>query len=538
MKKFAILVGLMALALVIGVTGTSFRPDKASAKPTDVISFNPDVCAAFTHSGTAFCYSLNNSAALAELADVLDGAVGDPDTYADLVDASAAQLGDDSQLGVPNGQSMWVLAFVTNDDLVTFTADEGVWRSTGSPAMSTTTVCPTDPDIAALDADCDATAATEGDGVVVDQLYSGVAADADSSDYLDRGDATLTATQSGIDVDMDYTVVGYADDMTLKSLKTTIQEDSGAPCVIGGYSTDEFTQENALADVSGLVASVVDEDGTELTGIWVAWESSDESDITLSKDARSLSEAAPLSITLFKSKQASAPNLACGGDPETDVTITAAVDDDSSPADGLIEGEKGQLDDEVSLDVVPAPASLTLAADPATIMCDGTTSSVVSATVLGTDGKPVVSGNPVRFDVVALGTANPIIAQTDDKGVASSKITPLSGPLAGVTVLSTVDETMCDVSLSDTSDVDNGVCLFGFEEVDGNALVAARVVSATRSNDCWNPCLRESTDTTDIQGSILVNCQQAAPTVAPPPPVATPNVRIGGPNTGDGGYLP
>ena len=45
MKKFTILAGLMALALVIGVAGSTFRADKAEARPTDVISISPNVCA-------------------------------------------------------------------------------------------------------------------------------------------------------------------------------------------------------------------------------------------------------------------------------------------------------------------------------------------------------------------------------------------------------------------------------------------------------------------------------------------------------------
>ncbi|MGD0764986.1 MAG: hypothetical protein ABR978_01610 [Dehalococcoidia bacterium] len=522
MKKIAILVGLMALAVVIGVTGTTFRADKAAAKPTDVIAFNPDVCAGITHS--AACYDLQNPANLAIVAEILDGAVDDPSTYDDLVNASDAQLGDDSQSLADllvNSQSMWVLTFVSNDANVQEVADEGVWLSTGT--SDTALACPF------ADEDCNADG-TKGDGVVVDLLYSGVPlADTDTSDFLDRGDATIDITQAGVDQTLDYTVVGGVDDITLKSLKTTIQENSGAPCVLGGYPTNEFTQENALADVTGLLATIVDDDGTELTGIWVAWAQTDSnddpSDITLAKDAQSTS-GHPLSVSVFKSKQASAPNVACGGDPQTGAKIDAAYDAD---ADGVIENERGSIDDEVTLDVVTAPASMTLAANPATIMCDGTTNSTVSATVLGDDSKPVVSGNAVRFDVVALGTANPIVGKTDDKGVASSVITPLSGPLAGVTVLATVDETSCNVDVGSECSFDTG---------QASGLTASAVDLSIRDNECYNPCNRESSGATDVEGSILVNCQQAAPTVAPPVVIPTALPPIRGPNTGDGGYLP
>jgi hypothetical protein len=230
------------LALLMGVTGTTFRPDKAAARPTDVIAFNPDVCAAITHSGDAFCYSLNDSADLAALADALYGAVDDPATYQDLVDASAAQLGDDSQILVPGSQSLWVLSFVSNDDLLTLTADEGVWLSTANPgpAKSTTTACPIDADTALADADCDANAATDGDGVVVDLLYSGVpAADTDPADFLDPGPATLTATQSGIDMDMDYTVVGAPPgDITVNADPASMACDGLTSSVVTASLTD------------------------------------------------------------------------------------------------------------------------------------------------------------------------------------------------------------------------------------------------------------------------------------------------------------
>ena len=136
---------------------------------------------------------------------------------------------------------------------------------------------------------------------------------------------------------------------------------------------------------------------------------------------------------------------------------------------------------------------MTLKADPATIACDGVTSSVVSATVLGADGKPVVSGNAVRFDVVALGTADKIVALTDDKGVASSKITPLSGPLAGVTVLVTVGQTEC-VEASDfaLNDVRRCRILWFQDGVQQPSLATRWRWTAIHSNDCWNPCVRET----------------------------------------------
>jgi len=431
MKKFAILAGLMALALVIGVAGTTFRADKAEARPTDVISFNPDVCA-FLTAGDTDCWFLN-ATGLGDVADDLEGDVDDPDTYADLVDASAAQLGRNSIEAatgmVPNlsSQSMWVVVFATNGDEVTLNADEGIWLLGTGLGTSTTKQTP------------------NADDMVVNLLYAGATAP------LHLGDAIVTATQDGIDVEMDYTVVGDPDDFALTATKTTIQEYSGADCDLA-----DAADEVGLPDVSLLIGKVVDEDGTELTGIWADWDSSDT-------DAVDLAEAT--TVSMVSDAGTAALDLACG-DEVGESTITAEV--------------SASIDDEIDITVVGAPASMTLAANPPSITCNGTNSAEVTATVLDADGKPVVAGNKVRFEVVALGTANPIVAKTDANGVAKSTITPLSGITAGVTVLVMVveDET--------------------------------------------------------IEQNILVACQPAVPTVVPTvtPPVVTPPV------TGDGGYLP
>jgi hypothetical protein len=535
----------MGLALLIGLAGTSFQHNsKAEANATDLIAFNADVCAGLTHLGASAtpvanpCYALTDPRALAEVAAFYDGSVDDASTYKDLVDASDAQLGEKSAADptalaapiLPNSQTMWVLTFVSNDDQVQLTAEQGVWLSTGTQATdeatpkSTFTGCPLNASGTA-DADCDGNSVT-GDGVVVDLLYSGTTfgtTPALTPNALDRGSATIEAVQS-TDTDtqtLDYTVVGVPNELSLKSLKTTIQEESNAPCVLGGYSTNEFTQENALPDVSGMLATVSDDDGTDLTGLLVSWQSSDTSDIFLAGDGgpNPLGTGLGLTPTLFKSDQASAPELACGGDAETGIKIKAAVGIDDFNGNALIAGEVTPIDtlidDHLLLDVVPAPASLTLAANPASIMCDGVNSSTVTATLLGSDSKPVVTGNTVRFDVVALGTANPITAVTDANGTASSKVTPLSGVTAGVTADVTVRTVECNTSVDTPADC--------FD--DGDFLTS-----------CLNPCKTESnTQLDNLEATILVACQPPAPTAAPPP-VAPPSVSP--PKTGDGGYLP
>jgi hypothetical protein len=492
MKKFAILAGLMALALFVGVTGSAFRAGKAEAKPTDIIAFNPNVCillasgldwdanlltadtnadgiadlavdltgdgvvngadnAAYVCSpsiaGPIVHEGLTNPANLAALAAALGGDVDDAATYQDLVDASAAQLGQTSAAG----QTLWVLTFVGNDQSLTLNADEGVWLSSGT----STSVCPFG------DEDCDADVpAVIGDGVVVDMLIGNAITDSH------RGDAEAVATAAGVDVTLDYTVVGVPDDITLTASKSTIQEDSGSACDVS-----KFTDEIKNPDVAGLIANVVDEDGTSLTGIWVDWTSKDTDAVDLSTDSI---------VSIAQGDVVAAFNLGCG-DSVGSSKITAEVDADDS------------IDAETTITVVGAPASITLAAAPAAIMCDGTATSTVTATVKDSAGNPVVAGNQVRFDVVALGVVTPIVATTDAKGVATTTLTPLSGTAQGVTVIATVLETNDSVVYNTT-----------------------------------------------IEGNIRVDCQ-ALPTVAPPvPPVVVPAVtpNITGPNTGDGGYLP
>ena len=483
MKKFAILAGLMALALFIGVAGT-FRADKAEARPTDVVSLNPNVCI-FLASGADWdadnavspvhfvdgvpaagdigaldnaiwvcspaAGGLDDPANLAALADALGGDVDDPDTYADLVDATAAQLGEDNTFG----QTLWVLTFVTNDDDVHLDADEGVWLSSGTSQTDCASILDDDCDDSAVDPD-------DEDGVVVDLL--------DGDGVADIGDAIVTATQAGIDVEMDYVVVGMPDEVSLAATKTTLQEGAAdSACDLG-----DFTGSIAMAQVTGLLATVVDEDGTELTGIFVDWES-DDADVlhfALAQEDDPLTDTGEgdeiaSTVSIASGGVVSAPELGCGVDPgEVTVTAFTTVDD--------------TIDTDIDLTVVGAPASMTLAANPPSITCNGTNSAEVSATLLDGDGNPVVAGNDVRFEVVALGIATPIIATTDANGVASSTITPLSGVTAGVTVLVSV------------------------------------------------------VDFPRIEGNVLVSCQPAVPPVVPPPvvPPVTP------PSTGDAGLLP
>jgi len=273
---------------------------------------------------------------------------------------------------------------------------------------------------------------------------------------------------------MDYTVVGLPDDLALSATKTSIQEGADD----GDCDLPAFTDVIGLPQIAGLLATVTDEDGTELTSISVNWDTSDDDVVDfaqIQEDAEpagttDVGHIIAATVSISKGGAVAAFNLGCAGDTGEATIIAATAVDDG-------------IDDEIDITVVGAPASMTLAANPPSIACNGVNNSEVSATLLDSAGKPVVAGNSVRFEVVALGISDPIIADTDENGVAKSKITPLSGVTAGVTVLVTV------------------------------------------------------VDDDSIEGNILVACTPGPGTIPGPvtPPVVPP---VTPPRTGDGGYLP
>ena len=598
MKKFTILGGLMALALVIGMGASSFGAGKAEAKVKDVITFNPDVCFTLTGAvapdlddfqnvvddnfqftsptsgfvepevfadfyGSFNCYGLTDVLAhngppvlgylvswafivgdfdddgdftdpgetilgetfvdswfaLNAIADLMGGDVDDPDTYAALVDASAGQLGDESYVhfyeesfdlfnaefagligfvdgtGIPlatiNSQTMWVVAFPSSDDAVDFSADEGVFLSSREDTSEVLTP-PFDFTLPFEDLN------NHHEFATVDLLLSGCTThDVDDlrcgpeEAHFDRTDMDLGAQQitaveedSDVEVTLDYTVVGHPENIALTALKTTIQEDSGADC-----SLADVADEIGLPDVTLLIAKITDNDKTALTGLWVLWTAADDNDVGGASNQLKL--AVPADVSIHSAAGDAAVNLACGdatGAGEVHAGVWMPQDAELELAPGFFFDAGGpfllaEMDfddthptDVVDITVIGAPATFSLAASPASIVCNGTNSAVVTVTVLNSAGKPVVAGVPVTFDVVALGTANPINTVTDANGVAKSTITPIGNVTAGVTVIVTVDD------------------------------LGAQ--------------------------SVVVGCQaQALPTAAPPPPIV-------GPNTGDGGYLP
>jgi len=507
MKKFVVLAGLVAVALVLGMAGTAVRSNDAQAKPTDVITFSPNVCVSLTKvleadwdndggfdaadvtlGGTICAGAIGTVGGLNALARVLDApviagspveawttcgngiidapatvadagcadpdGVNDPTLYQDLNDLSGAQLGDYSVANpAETDGKLWVLTFVSNDGTVTFEADEGVWLDSLTSAATCTGPSPGD------DEDCDGDG-TKGDKVVVEQLLG--------NDVADLGDSELVATQGGVDVIYDYMVVGEPEDITLALVPDgNVQEGvSAADCADDPHLTpldsSVFTDGAAEPEKNGLLATVTDDDGTELAGIFVDW-SSDDTDVA--------NLNLPKTVTWALESGTMAANLFCGDETGT-ATITADI---------------GVEDAEVDVTVIGAPDAMTLTASPASITCDGVNSSTVSAALVDSEGNKVVDGTKVRFEVVALGIADPITPKTaGGTGAAESKITPLSGVSAGVVVL-------------------------------------VRALDADGD--------------TALEGNIRIDC--ALPVAPPPPPPVGPTgPTVVPPGTGDGGYLP
>jgi hypothetical protein len=362
-------------------------------------------------------------------------------------------------------------AFVDNDNTVHFDPETGVTVvinndgsggevAPGDDANAET--CDGDDDL-----DCGTTTSDNGDGVVVATIIdgSGDPGDTIDLDILQNDDTNQVSTQS-------LNIVGDTQNITLDVLKNPIQTSGDAGDVDDCTDESDVSDSSQLTDLNRtfLKATVTDDDDVELTRVGVAFEVDDDDIGTF--DTTESAEPASDPKNLTGVSVDAGPGLLgsflvlCGGTDTGTVTVTATANGEDADAE---------------VDVVGAPDALALTVSPAAIDCNGTSTATVSATVTDADGNNVTNGNNVNFSVVALGTANPINADTT-AGVATSTITPLSGAIAGVTVIVTAG---------------------------------------------------------DAQASIRIDCNTpAAATATPGGPGATPTRggTIGGPDTGNGGY--
>jgi len=288
---------------------------------------------------------------------------------------------------------------------------------------------------------------------------------------------TVTATQSSISLDSTtLKAVGTAHDIQLTVAGTppkTTIQEGATTCPTAALAS---TPSNATAD-----ATYTDINGVALVGYNPTLATSAIANMAVGNSTGVTVGAAATSAALVTMVQAdgkttAAQDAICGIAAGT-ANLTATTLANEIP--GL--ASPFTVTRTLAITITGVPAKIALTAAPSTIACDGVNSSTVTAKVTDTAGNNVVDNTPVTFSVVALGTANPIQAKTA-AGSATSLITPLSVSTAGTTVIVTAG---------------------------------------------------------DIQASTRIDCALPVATVVPPAGSASPTPRggIGGPDTGNGGYL-
>lgn len=461
MKRLTTLAGIAALALV-GWIGALSQPSVAHADPADVVLMNQSICFPLLIGSLGAIPALNTcgfpqildynhpagsgDTSLMQAANGLGNNNGkiEASDFAGAANFTGGQIHQQDGAVPGNINYLDVIAFVHSDAPVTFHTDAGTFLESGSQTWT----CG-----AADDPDCGAPpllAPPLGqDHVVVGDLVCS------STTCPTLGTQSLTVEQGGIVFPVTFTVVGEPRTVTFFTLETALQAGvpSDANAMVPGsvppapacpFSASLPFIQKALgeAEKTVLVARALDINGTAIAGAWINWSVDDaqHTGAPVTFDGQGIL-AQPVTPTLnLGGFGYGAPNILCAPASATagSVTVTARmtriaegavpVDPDAdvgSPASAL-----GFAD--ITFDVHAIPAKLTLTAAPASIPCDGTATSSVSATLADANGIPAISGTAVHFDVQVLGTANPIDTTTNDKGVASSTITPLSSDARGV----------------------------------------------------------------------------------------------------------
>ncbi|MHB8684809.1 MAG: hypothetical protein ACYC9X_10870, partial [Dehalococcoidia bacterium] len=172
-----------------------------------------------------------------------------------------------------------------------------------------------------------------------------------------------------------------------------------------------------------------------------------------------------------------------------------------------------------TITVTGPPANIALTASPASVVCDGTSSSTVTAKVTDSAGNNVVDGTGVTFSVVALGTANPI-STTTTGGAASSVITPLAGVTSGVVVTVTSGAAAASILVACQPAPATAAVTIAHAASDGTSTTfQAKGVGAPntvyRVDFFWNPTCNPATpggtyiaafdDTADASGTFTLN---------------------------------
>ncbi len=347
------------------------------------------------------------------------------------------------------------MVWVPNQGPVTFHTNRGVFVPPGYPNspggshptvddLGQTWVCDNQTGIIAglEDADC-GSGYGAGDHIVVARLVARY-----NDNIAAIGPGTVTVHQAITDnATLAFRVVGEPHSLEFTTLEGAIQDgvtDKATQCKLPTDAAG-FLEANSNPLKAIVLAKVLDIEGNPITGAIVNWSTDDSKKSVM---------AATLTPTLdLGSFGFGAPNIICGTDDPGTATVTATGGSRVDLGDYHISyADPEALDTRKKVDfkVVGAPASVTAAAVPAALTCDGTGTSTVTVTVLDAAGTPVTSGNDVQFDVQVLGTANPIVAKTSADGVATSTITPFASRVVGVPVTITVGDVSTSVRIDCT----------------------------------------------------------------------------------------
>lgn len=372
--------------------------------------------------GGAACDGVTQ-AEVALLADAYGDEDGDLEEsdFADI-DLDLNQLRQDDASAATVTDTITIFVFVDDDEVTTIDADAGVTVAVSDDGVNLAgaddgdaETCEADDD---LDCDNSTPSSDDGDGVVVAIVQ---AATAGANDEI--GVDTEQADEPGATSSQDLLVTDAPDDLTVEAFKLVIETSADVEeCTDTADATDADQQ----ADVNRtfLIAKATDNDGNELTRVPVSWETDDADIGQIGSFIPTTLDGGAAGIGSFA--------VLCGGETAGEVVVTATGAGEETDA---------------TVTVVGPPETITLTASPASVVCDGTQSSTVSAEVKDAAGSLVANGNDVNFQVVALGTANPINVDTN-LGVASSVITPLSGTTAGVTVIVTAGDAQASILVS------------------------------------------------------------------------------------------
>lgn len=410
-------------------------------------------------------------------------AIGDKDGVLEKSDFSGAlaESWDDNQIStVCTAAGLYctldVFVFVDDEKPVDIDLPSGL-ATVENASLDFT--CNADGVTLTTDNDCSDTVPNNGDGVVLFHIVDGTAVAGDVKSVIVR--------QETVEQPFDVNVVGTANDIKLTLVEKNIETNASAANVTACVANADVTDGIDAPTTTLAYAQVFDADNTVLTRVPVAFSITPSS----AADIASLGVGTPGGVTgntllSLDPTTAGAPTAAyvviCGGKSTGTATVNANLvalghptiaADDTSTADVTVTG---------------APSAAALTAVAASIKCDGSETSTVTAKVTDSAGNNVADGVPVNFSVVALGTANPINTTTTG-GVATTTITPLSNSSAGVTVIVTAGD-----------------------------------------SDIKSP----------IQTSVRVDCALplvTQPTAAPPVTVPTTRPGVTGPDTGNGGYL-